>query len=448
MKLAIIGTGHVGLVTGLCFAEFGHEVICQDIDREKIDGLRGGRLPIHEPGLDDLFASTNETGRVRFTTDLAEAVQESEVLFVCVGTPPMNRGESNLKFVEGVARQIAEMLAPGSYRLVVDKSTVPVKTAERVKMTMTLYAPADAEFGVASNPEFLKEGAAVEDTLRPDRIVVGTSHERDRELLRRIYEPQLARHDCPYIETNVRSAELIKHVANSFLSMKLSFINLVARVCDAAAANVDDIVRGISLDERIGGKFLRPGIGYGGSCFPKDVPAFAVISEELGIDAELLWDIHEINEGQIDWFVAKLKERLWILEGKTFAVWGLAFKQDTDDVRESPAIKLVQRLLEEGAAVRAHDPVAVETAKRALGDPRSGELPKELSFHDSPLACCDAADALIVATEWPMYRTVEPADVKPRLRLPLVFDGKNSLDPSVWRDAGFRFLGVGRPDVR
>ena len=442
MRVAIIGTGHVGLVTGVCFADVGHEVICQDVDRHKIQMLDQGRLPFLEPQLDVLFEAYRS--RLRFTGSLRECVAEAEVLFVCVGTPPGTRGESNLKYVEKVARELADLLQPGQYRLIVDKSTVPVKTAERVERTMRLYAPAEASFGVASNPEFLREGAAVADTLKPDRIVVGTSSTRDRDLLREVYRP-FTTQGYPLIETNVRSAELIKHVANSFLAMKLSFVNLVARICDATEASVDEVLHGIGFDVRIGTAFLRPGIGYGGSCFPKDVPAFAHIAGELGIDASLLWAVHDLNLEQPGWFVQRMQDALWTLADKRIAVWGLAFKHDTDDVRESPAIKVVRLLLDAGAHVVATDPVAIDRAKDVLSDD-SGVLPAQLEFQHDPLICCEDAEALVVATEWPHFRSLSPDEALQRMRLPLVFDGKNTLDPATWRAAGARYIGVGRPE--
>ncbi|MGE0434001.1 MAG: UDP-glucose/GDP-mannose dehydrogenase family protein [Planctomycetota bacterium] len=442
MKLAIIGTGHVGLVTGLGFADAGHDVICQDVDANKINGLANGKAPIFEPGLDELLARCIAAGKVNFRTDLTSTVRDAEVLFVCVGTPPQERGQSDLSFVELVARQVAECAQPGVYRLVVDKSTVPVKTAERVRQTLNLYGGDGTTFGVASNPEFLREGNAVDDTLRPDRIVVGVSSEQDAALLDAVYKPIIAKVGCPYIQTDVRSAEMIKHVANAFLSTRLSFINMVARVCDATGAVVDEVLRGVTLDARIGSAFFRPGIGYGGSCFPKDVPAFAHIAEEHGIDATLLWAVHDTNQTQAEWFFDKIRAALWILRGKPIAVWGLAFKQDTDDVRESPAIRIVQMLLDAGAQVRAYDPRANHTTVRALGI--NGELPAGLTLMDDPLACCDNADALIVGTEWKDFAAIDPAGVKSRLRLPLVFDGKNVLDVDRWRAAGFVYEGVGR----
>ena len=444
MKLAIIGTGHVGLVTGLGFADAGHDVICQDVDAAKIEMLQNGKAPIFEPGLDDLLARCMASGRVSFRTSLEETARDAQVLFVCVGTPPQDRGQSDLSFVELVARQLAECAPKGEYRLVVDKSTVPVKTAERVRQTLDLYGSEGTIFGVASNPEFLREGNAVDDTLRPDRIVVGVSTPEDAELLRQVYEPIVQTVGCPYIQTDVRSAEMIKHVANAFLSTRLSFINMVARVCDATGAVVDEVLRGVTLDARIGSAFFRPGIGYGGSCFPKDVPAFAHIAEEHGIDAALLWAVHDTNNTQTEWFFEKIRAALWVIRGKPIAVWGLAFKQDTDDVRESPAMKLVQMLLDAGAQVHAHDPFAAATATRWLKHVYGGALPGNFTLHNDPMACLTNADALVVGTEWKQFTEIDPAAVKPKLRLPLVFDGKNVLDADQWRAAGFIYEGVGR----
>lgn len=439
MKLSIIGTGYVGLTTGTCFAEVGHQVTCVDNDAGKIAMLHSGQIPIYEPGLGELVKQNVAAGRLKFSTSTAEGVRHGEVVFIAVPTPPQADGSVDLCFIEKVAREIAESLSPElGYRVIVDKSTVPVRTGEKVAETVRRYAPQGVEFGVVSNPEFLREGCAVEDLLRPDRIVIGANDERALALMQKVYQPFVA----PVLVTDIASAELIKHAANSFLALKISYINAVAAVCEASGADVEKVAEGIGMDKRIGRQFLNAGLGYGGSCFPKDVKAFIAIAEKLGQPFHLMREVERLNCSQLERFLTKLRDKLWILREKKIALWGLAFKQNTDDVRESVAVKLAQRLLDEGASVIAWDPQAIETAKRF------GNLRGDIRYSEEMLASLDGADALVIATEWPQFAGVDLTEVKRRLRTPLVFDGRNLLDPVDARSAGLEYHSVGRPPVQ
>ncbi len=438
MRLSLIGTGYVGLTTGACFAEVGHQVTCVDNDPAKIATLTGGRIPIYEPGLAELVRRNVAAGRLRFSTSTAEGVRAGEVVFIAVPTPPQPDGSVDLSFIEKVAREIAEALTPDlGFRAIVDKSTVPVKTGEKVAETVRRYAPPGVEFGVVSNPEFLREGSAVKDLLEPGRIVIGTADERALALMQKVYEPFVA----PVLVTDIASAEMIKHAANSFLALKISYINAVAAICEASGADVAKVAEGIGMDARIGRQFLSAGLGYGGSCFPKDVKAFLAISEALGVPFGLLREVERINAAQLDRFLGRIRDKLWVLREKRIALWGLAFKQNTDDVRESVAVKLARRLLAEGASVVAWDPVAVETARR------SGQLEGAIDYAADMYAALDGADALVIATEWPQFAAAELPQVKARLRTPLVFDGRNLLDPADARAAGLEYVSVGRPEV-
>ncbi|HKS16363.1 MAG TPA: UDP-glucose/GDP-mannose dehydrogenase family protein, partial [Planctomycetota bacterium] len=350
MKISVIGTGHVGLVTGACFAEMGHRVLCVDVDKSKVAKLRRGVMTIYEPGLADLVRRNAKAGRLKFGTSNAEAVAFGTVVFICVPTPPRPDGTADLSFMESVSRDIAKSLK--EYRLIVDKSTVPVHTGERVKLVITKHAPKDMPFDVASNPEFLREGAAVQDTLHPDRIVFGVESHRAEKVLREVFEP----FKSPILSTDIKSAELIKHASNSFLALKISYANALAALCDLAGADVQMVTRGMGMDRRIGLAFLNPGIGYGGSCFPKDVAAFEAISRELGYEFRLLREVQRLNEEARDLFLKTIERELWIVKGKRIAAFGLSFKPDTDDVRESIALKVVKALMERGADVRAYDP--------------------------------------------------------------------------------------------
>src|ERR1035441_7180700 len=360
MKLTIIGTGYVGLFSVTCLAEVCHQVVCVDNDAAKVKLLQSGGIPIYEPGLDELVKKNVAAGRLEFTNSTAEGVQKSDVIFIAVPTPPQPDGSVDSSFIERVARDIAAAMT--DYKIIVDKSTVPVKTGEKVSETIKRYCKAQVEFDVVSNPEFLREGFAVGDLMKPDRVVIGVRSQRPVAAMKKIFQP----FNAPIVVTDINSAELIKHAANSFLALKISYINAIANVCEAAGANVQEVANGIGLDERIGRRFLNAGIGFGGSCFPKDLSAFIKIAEQIGYDFRLLKEVQQINSGQMDRFVKKISDTLWVLKDKTIGVLGLAFKQNTDDIRMSPAIELCHRLQKEGATLRVHDPKAMEKAKAVL----------------------------------------------------------------------------------
>ena len=430
MKLCIIGTGYVGLVTGACFAEVGHHVICVDNDAAKVKLLRGGGIPIYEPGLEELVRKNTTAGRLHFTDSTKEGVEKSDVVFICVPTPPQSDGSVDLSFIEKVAREIAASI-DGGYKIVVDKSTVPVKTVEKVAETIKRYCKAKAEFDVVSNPEFLREGFAIEDLMKPDRVVVGVTSQRPLAALREIYAP----FDVPFVVTDINSAELIKHAANSFLALKISYINAVATICEAAGANVEEVANGIGLDARIGRRFLNAGLGFGGSCFPKDLSAFIKISEQLGYDFRLLKEVQHINADQMERFAKKITDTLWVLREKKIGVLGLAFKQNTDDIRMSPAIDLCLRLQKGGAALRVHDPRAMEKAKGVLAD---------VTYVDDMNAVADGCDALVIATEWPEFKRVDLERAKREMSHPIIFDGRNLFDPVEMARLGFVYKSIGR----
>jgi UDPglucose 6-dehydrogenase len=435
MKISIIGTGYVGLTSGTCFAEVGHEVTCVDNNPEKVKTLLDGKVPIYEPGLEELVKSNVAAGRLKFTTSTEEGVKNSDVIFIAVPTPPQPDGSVDLSFIEKVAREIAQCLTPElGYRVIVDKSTVPVKTGDKVEQTVRRYAPPGVEFGVVSNPEFLREGCAVDDLLHPDRVVIGSNDDRALAYMQKIYEPFVA----PVLVTDINSAELIKHAANSFLALKISYINAVANICEASGADVEKVAEGIGMDKRIGRSFLNAGLGYGGSCFPKDIKAFIHISETLGQPFGLLKEVEKINFDQLDRFLNKIREKLWVFREKKIALWGLAFKQNTDDVRESVAIKLAQKMLKEGATLAATDPEALGTAQKF------GELSGDISYHEDMYATLDGADCLVIATEWPAFAKADLAEIKKRLRTPLVFDGRNLIDPKDAKAAGLEYISIGR----
>lgn len=435
MKISIIGTGYVGLTSGTCFAEVGHEVTCVDNNPEKVATLLAGQVPIFEPGLEELVKSNVAAGRLKFTTSTEEGVRNSDVIFIAVPTPPQPDGSVDLSFIEKVAREIAQCLTPElGYRVIVDKSTVPVKTGDKVEQTVRRYAPAGVEFGVVSNPEFLREGCAVDDLLHPDRVVIGSNDDRALAYMQKIYEPFVA----PVLVTDINSAELIKHAANSFLALKISYINAVANICEASGADVEKVAEGIGMDKRIGRAFLNAGLGYGGSCFPKDIKAFIHISETLGQPFGLLKEVESINAHQLDRFLNKIREKIWVFREKKIALWGLAFKQNTDDVRESVAIKLAQKMLGEGAIIAATDPEALGTAQKF------GELNGDISYHEDMYATLDGADCLVIATEWPSFAKADLLEIKKRLRTPLIFDGRNLIDPKDAKAAGLEYYSIGR----
>jgi UDPglucose 6-dehydrogenase len=434
MNLCIIGSGYVGLVSGACFAEVGHNVVCVDNDQRKVDALKAGRIPIYEPGLEELVQRNVSAHRLHFTTSIEEGVNPSEVIFIAVPTPPQPDGSVDLSFIEKVAREIAGVLKKDQYRVIVDKSTVPVKTGEKVGDTIKRYNKHGAEFDVVSNPEFLREGCAVPDLMKPDRVVIGGNSDRALALMKKVYEP----FNAPILVTDINSAELIKHAANSFLALKISYINAVSAICEASGADVEKVADGIGMDRRIGRNFLNAGLGYGGSCFPKDIAAFIAISAELGVPFTLLKEVQRINADQKERFLKVIRDALWVLREKRIAVWGLTFKPDTDDVRCSVAIDLVNDLAREGAHVTAYDPKGMEKAREFK------LLPASVKLAESPLDAADGAEALILATEWKDFANVDLAEVKKRMHTPLVFDGRNLFDPETMRELGFTYRSIGR----
>jgi UDPglucose 6-dehydrogenase len=429
MKLTIIGTGYVGLVTGACFAEVGHKVICVDNDAAKVKKLQQGGIPIYEPGLEELVNKNVSAGRLSFTTSTAEGVENSDIIFIAVPTPPMNDGSVDLSFIEKVAREIAGALT--SYKIVVDKSTVPVKTGDKVTETIKRYCKARVDFDVVSNPEFLREGFAVEDLMKPDRIVIGVRSQRPVSAMRETYAP----FNAPIIVTDINSAELIKHASNSFLALKISYINAISVICEATGANVQEVANGMGMDDRIGRRFLNPSLGFGGSCFPKDLSAFIKISEQVGYDFGLLKHVQKINAEQMERFVKKISDTLWVLKDKKIGVLGLAFKQNTDDVRMSPAMDLCQRLQKEGAILRVHDPKAMEKAKAVLRD---------ATFVEDMNQVGDGCDALVIATEWEEFKKLDLNRARKAMTHPIMFDGRNLFDPAEMERMGFIYKSIGR----
>jgi UDPglucose 6-dehydrogenase len=454
IQIAVIGSGYVGLVAAVCFAEMGHDVICVDNDERKVAALQSGDTLIHENFLPELLQRYRNT-KVRFMTDLAETTRTADAIFVAVGTPQSESGDADLSYVDAVACDIAPSLT--SYKVIVEKSTVPVYTNEWIRRAIERNGVARDLFDVVSNPEFLREGTAVVDFLHPDRIVVGANNDRAAAILSDIYAPLTSgdyyqRPDAipgpcnaaeppPLLLTSTKSAEIIKHASNAFLALKISFINAVSNLCEAADANVEQVARGMGLDSRIGPKFLRPGIGYGGSCFPKDVAAFRSVAEHLGIDFNLLTEVEKINGQQKRRFLSKVRSALWTLRGKRLGVLGLAFKGETDDIRESPAIEIVQMLLAEGCSVAAYDPAAMKRAAELL--PEGPNLRYATDFLD---AAADA-DALVILTDWAEFATLDLGRLNQALRYPIVIDGRNLFDPLVMSEHGFTYLSIGRPEV-
>ena len=434
MDIAIIGSGYVGLVTGACFADVGHNVICVDNDEEKIKTLQAGRLPIYEPGLEEIVHRNVSAHRLHFSSSIREGVDKSHIIFIAVPTPPQPNGDVDLSFIEKVSREIADVLT--DYRVIVDKSTVPVKTGERVAETIKRYNRHGAKFDVVSNPEFLREGCAIHDLMHPDRVVIGAQSQRAVDLMKKVYEPFMA----PVLVTGINSAELIKHAANSFLALKISYINAISAICDASGADVDKVADGIGMDRRIGRQFLNAGIGYGGSCFPKDVAAFIHIGEQLGVPFTLLKEVQRINAGQKERFLKLIRDTLWVLREKKIAVWGLTFKPDTDDVRSSVAIELVDTMLREGAHVTVYDPKGMEKARelKAIADAK---------FAASALEAVDGAEALVIATEWNEFANVDLTALKRRMTTPIVFDGRNLLNPDTMGELGFHYHSIGRASI-
>ncbi len=446
MEVCIVGAGHVGLVTGACLAEIGHKVACVDDDRKKLATLQAGGIPFYEPHLDMLVRQNRERNRLQFTESIQEGIEHAEIVFICVGTPSLSNGEADLSAVEVVARRIAGTVR--TKKLIVEKSTVPVQTGRWVERTLAMYNGGGAKCEIASNPEFLREGSAVEDFLHPDRIVIGVGSAQGEKLLRELYAPILEgtfacpMHDActknesvPFLVTDIQSAELIKHASNAFLSMKISFINALADLCERAGADVTAVSEGVGLDRRIGGSFLNAGIGFGGYCFPKDLKALVKIAETLGYDFALLKEVERINHGRAAVVLRKLKDRIWLLKDKRIGVWGLAFKPNTDDVREAPAFQIIEALLREGADVRVYDPKAMDNARPEL---------TRVTFCEDPYQVAEAAEALVLATEWEEFKALDLSKVKARMTWPLLIDGRNFFDKVAMQELGFEYVGMGR----
>jgi UDPglucose 6-dehydrogenase len=448
LRLSVIGCGYVGLVTGACLAEAGHEVVCTDIDRERIAKLNAGGVPIYEQHLDRILASARKAGKISFTADAGEAIRSGDAIFICVGTPPKDSGEADLSAIDHVARQIAaEARTP---KLVVEKSTVPARTGLELSRALAAYSKnSNVKFRVASNPEFLREGTAVEDFFHPDRIVVGVEDPSSAAELREIYRPILEKnfhcpvhegtcppgHKAEFLVTTINSAELIKHASNSFLALKISYANVIADLCEKIGANVEEVTHAMGLDARIGGQFLKAGLGYGGFCFPKDVQAFIHLSAKVGVDFDILKATERVNKLRIDRFFDKIHQALWVIKGKRVAVLGLAFKANTDDIRFAPALEVVKRLLEEGADVHASDPEAVSRTKALF---------PQVHYHEDPYDALRDADAALVCTEWAIFRRLDWEHAGTLMARKLVIDGRNLYTPQAMREKGFEYYSFGR----
>ncbi|CAA6808167.1 MAG: UDP-glucose dehydrogenase (EC [uncultured Aureispira sp.] len=436
MNIAIIGTGYVGLVTGTCFAETGNHVICVDIDEAKVAKMKSGIIPIFEPGLSVLFERNTKNGRLSFTTDLAKAVENAEIIFLALPTPPGADGSADLSYVLGVAKDLSKIIT--KYTVIVDKSTVPVGTAEKVE-TLLLENLDRSLFDVVSNPEFLREGVAVDDFLKPDRVVIGTSSDRARQVMERLYQP-FVRQGNPIFFMDERSAEVTKYAANSYLATRISFMNEIANLCELVGANVDNVRRGMGADGRIGKRFLFAGIGYGGSCFPKDVKALAKTAGDYGYDFQILKSVMDVNQRQKLRLVEKMSAHYkGDLSGKVVAMWGLAFKPNTDDIREAPALEAIDQLLEAGATVKAFDPEAMANVKAIYGD--------KITFVNSKYEATDGADCLAIVTEWNEFRTPDFGELKRQLSDSVIFDGRNLYDLDIAEKSGLAYMSIGRLDV-
>lgn len=432
MNIAVIGTGYVGLVTGACFAEFGVHVTCVDVDTTKVDRLNQGIIPIYEPGLDTIVEKNVEAGRLHFTTDIKAAVQNSVVVFLAVGTPPREDGTPDMSFYQQAAKDVAE--AMNGYKVLVTKSTVPVGTGKWLREFVNENMASPTEFGVASNPEFLREGAAITDFMRPDRVVIGSNEERAIEVMKELYRP-LYLIETPIIITSLEAAELIKYAANAFLATKITFINEIANLCDAIGCDVHDVARGMGMDNRIGRKFLHPGPGYGGSCFPKDTRALTTVADQFGVETLIVDAVIEANERQRDAMIPKIEKMAGDLKGKQIGVLGLSFKPETDDMRESPATDIVKELVKRGAAIKAYDPVAMDEAKHVLPD---------IEYAVDEYDAIKGADMMVIITEWNQFRALDMEKVKQLLKAPKIVDLRNVYEPDDMRELGFEYVGVGR----
>ncbi len=435
MNISVVGTGYVGLVTGTCFAETGNHVICVDINAEKIERLKRGELPIYEPGLDVVFERNTKQGRLHFTTSLKDSIEKAEVIFLALPTPPGEDGSADLSYILGVAKDLSKIIT--TYKVIVDKSTVPVGTSEKVSSIIAEHLDKSL-FDVVSNPEFLREGVAVDDFLKPDRVVIGTDSERARAVMKRLYEP-FVRQGNPIYFMDERSAEMTKYAANSYLAMRISFMNEIANLCERTGANVDSVRIGMGSDNRIGKRFLFPGIGYGGSCFPKDVQALAKTAEDYDYDFRILKSVMKVNKIQKTVLFKKIKKHYHKnVTGKIFAVWGLAFKPNTDDIREAPALEIIDELLEAGAKVHVYDPEAMENVKRIYGT--------KINYCEDEYACLETADALVIATEWGIFRTPDFEKLD-QLNDKAIFDGRNLYDVAEMKGRGFHYESIGRAVV-
>ena len=444
MKLSVIGAGYVGLTTAACLAQIGHDVFCSESDLDKLAKLQNGVMPLFEPHLEDVIEGVRKVGRLHFGST-EDAIVWGDAIFICVGTPPLANGDADLHAIEAVARTIAKRAT--GYRLVIEKSTVPVQTGAQLRKHLSVHGTNGSKYDVASNPEFLREGSSVEDFLHPDRIVIGADSPRATDLLREIYEPIVQqRFDCPihsdcpkrkkpiFLATDTNSAELIKHASNSFLAMKISFINMVANLCEAVGADVTKVAQGMGLDPRIGPAFLNPGIGFGGFCFPKDVQAFIRIAEKSGCDFSLLKEVEKINQRRVEHFVEQVRNELWVLRGKKIAVWGLAFKPNTDDVRFAPALSIIRSLQAEGARIQAYDPEAMEKAKNEIPD---------LTYCQNAYEAAKGADAVLLLTEWEEFRAIDWKRLGGLMERSLIVDGRNALSPDDLTSYGFHYVGIG-----
>ena len=432
MHIAVIGTGYVGLVSGACFAEFGVDVTCVDVDESKIEALNGGEIPIYEPGLNEIVEKNVRDGRLHFTTDLESAVKDALVVFFAVGTPPLPDGSPDMSFYQQAALDVAK--AMNGYKVLVTKSTVPVGTGKWLRGFIQEHMDMDTEFGVASNPEFLREGAAIEDFMRPDRVVIGSNEEKAIEVMKDLYRP-LYIIETPIVITSLEAAELIKYAANAFLATKITFINEVANLCDAIGCDVHDVARGMGMDKRIGKKFLHPGPGYGGSCFPKDTRALTSVADNYGVETLIVDAVVEANNRQRLAMLPKIEKLMGSLEGKKMAVLGLSFKPETDDMRESPAIEIINEMVARGATVKAYDPVAMDEAKHELPD---------IEYAHDEYSALEGADGLVIVTEWNQFRALDLDRVKQLLNEPKVADLRNIYEPEDMRELGFEYVGVGR----